>query len=376
MPTLTRSRAHATLIAVLLTLVLIAIAGCTKPDQTTIGFNSGGGGTCTLSDAAALPAGAQLNVAEGIVTAAGQLGVSERGITIAFAVALTESGMKVINFGDFSSNGQMTTSRGPFQQKDAWGPLADRLDPVKSATMFFNGGAAGQQGLLDIAGWESMPMHEAAQAVQRSQYTSGSNFAAQMSKAEGLAAGLTCTAPTSPGGNVSVTYAGVSVTIPDHPDVVPAVRGKVIQAPSEQMAKGIAAGFGALGLPYVWGGGGSGAGPNDGCVRGGGDYNSCQGLTGFDCSGLTAYVYVQGGLPSPGGNSGAQRAGGVPVSYDQGRPGDIVGFPGHVAIFLGVIDGQQYILEASWVGTPIHVVPLTRGDRDGSLHRYWGTSTV
>ena len=52
-------------------------------------------------------------------------------------------------------------------------------------------------------------------------------------------------------------------------------------------------------------------------------------------------------------------AGGVPIPWDQGQPGDIVGFPGHVAIYLGTIDGQRYILEASWVGTPIRVVPLT-----------------
>jgi len=35
------------------------------------------------------------------------------------------------------------------------------------------------------------------------------------------------------------------------------------------------------------------------------------------------------------------------------------------------IDGTPYILEASWVGTPIHVVPLTRSDHDSQLHRYW-----
>ena len=74
-------------------------------------------------------------------------------------------------------------------------------------------------------------------------------------------------------------------------------------------------------------------------------------------------------------NSGTQRAGGVPVPWDQGQPGDIVGFPGHVAIYLGTIDGQRYILEASWVGTPIHVVPLTRTDYDQQLHRYWTTTT-
>ena len=32
-------------------------------------------------------------------------------------------------------------------------------------------------------------------------------------------------------------------------------------------------------------------------------------------------------------------------------PGDIVGLPGHVAIYLGTIDGTRNILEAFWVGT-------------------------
>ena len=46
-------------------------------------------------------------------------------------------------------------------------------------------------------------------------------------------------------------------------------------------------------------------------------------------------------------------------------------FPGHVAVFLGVIGGIPYILEASDVGIPIHVVPLTRTDHGSSMYRYW-----
>jgi len=178
------------------------------------------------------------------------------------------------------------------------------------------------------------------------------------------------------GGVGSVAYAGVNVTIPDNQFVDQAVRGKTIQAPTQGLAKGLAAGFGALGMPYVWGGGGDGAGPNDGCSRGGGALNSCQGIIGFDCSGLTAYVLVQGGYPSPGGSSGEQRGSGTSVPYEQGLPGDIVGFPGHVAIYLGVIDGRPYILEASDVGIPIHIVPLNRNDKDSSLHRHWTTNVA
>jgi cell wall-associated NlpC family hydrolase len=86
---------------------------------------------------------------------------------------------------------------------------------------------------------------------------------------------------------------------------------------------------------------------------------------------LTAYVLVQGGFGSPGGNSEAQRNWAHTVAWEQGRPGDIIGFPGHVAIFLGVIAGAPYILEASTVGVPVHVVALTRGGHDPVMYRFW-----
>src|SRR6185312_13313702 len=165
------------------------------------------------------------------------------------------------------------------------------------------------------------------------------------------------------------------VTIPNNPNVTPAIAGRTITAPNAAVATGLAAGFSALGFPYVWGGGGSGAGPNNGCARGGGDYNSCGSEIGFDCSGLTAYVMGMAGYQTPG-DSGSQRAAGVSVSWSQALPGDIVGFPGHVAIYLGTFGGLPYILEASWVGTPIHIVPLTRTDMDDRVHRYWTGTPV
>lgn len=167
---------------------------------------------------------------------------------------------------------------------------------------------------------------------------------------------------------------GETVRLPDDPQIPGQIRGAAIRAPTAGIARGIAAGLGQLGLPYVWGGGGDGGGPDDGCARGGGELNSCAGLVGFDCSGLTAFVVVSGGYPSPGGDSSTQRAGGRDVSYSAGRPGDIVGFPGHVAIFLGRIGGVPYILEASSVGVPVHVRPLAAVSKtpDPTLHRYWG----
>ena len=165
----------------------------------------------------------------------------------------------------------------------------------------------------------------------------------------------------------------VEVPVPANGFVAGGLAGRSIMAPSAAVAAGLRAGFAALGLPYVWGGGGSGAGPNNGCARGGGQYNSCGTEVGFDCSGLTAYVLGQAGFTIPG-DSSSQRRSGIPVSWDRALPGDIVGYPGHVAMYLGVTDGIRYILEASWVGTPVHIVPLTRSDADPTVYRYWSSS--
>ncbi len=183
----------------------------------------------------------------------------------------------------------------------------------------------------------------------------------------GMAPGVTGTAQVTP---LTVPTVPTTVTIPHNPYVSAEVAGHTITAPNPAVAKGLTAGLTALGLPYVWGGGGSGVGPNNGCARGGGDYNSCGAAVGFDCSGLTAFVLQQAGYRIPD-NSGTQRAGGVTIDWEQALPGDIVGFPGHVAIYLGVIGGAPYILEASTVGVPVHVVKLTRSDHDPSMYRHW-----
>ena len=95
------------------------------------------------------------------------LGVPEQGIVIALAAAAQESGMRNVHHGD-------QDSLGLFQQRpsEGWGTPEEVLDPVRAATAFYGGAAnpnAGRtRGLLDIPGWETMTLTQAAQAVQLS----------------------------------------------------------------------------------------------------------------------------------------------------------------------------------------------------------------
>jgi LysM repeat protein len=95
------------------------------------------------------------------------LGVPDDGIVIALAAAAQESGLRNVRHGDLDSLGL-------FQQRPSqgWGTPEQVLDPAYAARVFFGGpgspvvGVA--PGLLDLEGWSSMTVTDAAQAVQRS----------------------------------------------------------------------------------------------------------------------------------------------------------------------------------------------------------------
>jgi cell wall-associated NlpC family hydrolase len=162
----------------------------------------------------------------------------------------------------------------------------------------------------------------------------------------------------------------VSVTLPIGPTVDPAAAGQPITAPTEAAARGLAAGLGTVGLPYVWGGGTDGGGPDNGCARGGGAKNSCGSTIGLDCSGLTGWTLANAGFRIPT-DSASQRAGGTGIPRQSGRPGDIIGYPGHVAVYLGKIGGVDYLLEAPDVGLQVRVKAVSWSGADVVLHRYW-----
>lgn len=105
----------------------------------------------------------QISNAKIIINVGRQLGASDRDITIALMAGFQESGLRNLNYGDRDSIGM-------FQQRNAWGSKADRLDPVKSARMFFLGGAQGQRGLLDFKNRDQLDLGQAAQKVQVSAF--------------------------------------------------------------------------------------------------------------------------------------------------------------------------------------------------------------
>lgn len=102
--------------------------------------------------------------ADTIISIGRSMGVSDFGIVVALAAAAQESGLRNIEFGD-------RDSLGLFQQRPSagWGTPEQVTDPERATRAFFGGPGNPNdevRGLLDISGWESMSVTDAAQAVQ------------------------------------------------------------------------------------------------------------------------------------------------------------------------------------------------------------------
>ncbi|QKE82763.1 C40 family peptidase [Arthrobacter sp. NEB 688] len=272
----------------------------------------------------------QLANAQTIVAVGRELGVPQQGWVVAISTALQESGLRNLPFGDRDSIGM-------FQQRDAWGSRAERLDPIQSTSMFFRGGHGGQRGLLSVPGYLELPVAEAAQAVQVSA------FPTAYAKWEATARQLV--------GAPSIAAASCA-----------AARGL------NQDSKVVDVALSQLGVPYSWGGG-TLTGPGPG-------FGSGTGVVGFDCSSFTRYVWFQAtGITLPRVASD-QAAAVAHVPLTEIRPGDLLFFHDprdssgvyhHVALY--VADGQVIHAPASGRTVEVKVIDL-------SADRPWGDDDV
>lgn len=121
----------------------------------------------------------QFGHAQAIVAAVKARGLPERAAHIAIEVALTESGLRVYANSNIPESlrlpheavGHDHLSVGIFQQQTPmWGTCADCMGVATSTAKFLNA--------LGKVNWQSMSNWMAAQSVQRSAFSDGSNYRA------------------------------------------------------------------------------------------------------------------------------------------------------------------------------------------------------
>ena len=111
----------------------------------------------------------------------------------------------------------------------------------------------------------------------------------------------------------------------------------------------VAAARSYIGVPYVWGG---------------------NGYNGIDCSGLTKAAHNAVGIYSIARTSGAQASGGKNVgSLENALPGDVICYPGHVAIYIG----NKRVIHAPTEGQTVKEASVYMGSSQPitAIRRYW-----
>jgi peptidoglycan DL-endopeptidase CwlO len=238
-----------------------------------------------------------------IIRVARDRGTPPRAWLVALATAKQESDLRNTPYGD-------RDSLGLFQQRPSqgWGTPAQVIDPVYSTSTFLDR-------LMQVPGWERLPVTVAAQTVQRSAFPDA------YARWEGLAAQLIS------------QLAGVADPAGCGPDSASLPEGAARSAISFALAE--------VGKPYVWGA----TGPNT-----------------YDCSGLVLRAFQAAGIDLPRVSREQFDAGGhVPVQ--QAQPGDLLFYATdpsdpatihHVALYMGA----DQMVEAPYSGESVRVRPV------------------
>jgi LysM repeat protein len=144
--------------------------GSTGTGSSGSGSSGSGSSGSGPTGGAVVPLSASMEANAKIIISVGHsLNVPSYGLVVALAAAAQESGLENLSYGDQDSVGL-------FQQRPSagWGTVAQLENPTYAAELFFGGPSnpnkGRTRGLLDIAGWQSMTVTEAAQAVQHSAY--------------------------------------------------------------------------------------------------------------------------------------------------------------------------------------------------------------
>jgi cell wall-associated NlpC family hydrolase len=274
---------------------------------------------------AGLTAGQAANADVVVAAAMAGSGESTRAARIALMTAMTESGLENLDHGD-------SDSLGLFQQRPSqgWGTPAEIMDPRYATVAFV-------RRLLGVPGWQQMAPWVAAQSVQRSADSSGSNYEANWPASGRVLAGALANAGLP--GACGQGLGGVPVDGSKH-GLPPGYLIPPGTAPEH--AEVVRFALAQLGKPYVW----AGAGPSD-----------------YDCSGLTMAAWATVGVRLVHAAS-IQQTEGVGVSAAGLVPGDLVlvpgsdspgpGLAGHVGIYLGdglvisAIDPQYGVAVQPW----------------------------
>ncbi|NMH98918.1 C40 family peptidase [Pseudonocardia acidicola] len=239
-----------------------------------------------------------------IISVARDMGAPPRAWLIALATAMQESTLRNINYGD-------RDSLGLFQQRPSqgWGSPSQVTDPIYSTRIFI-------QRLLQVPGWDQLPVTVAAQTVQRSAFPDA------YAKWEGLATQL---------------VEQLANVVPSPARCAPSAA----TLPAGAVRTAISFALGEVGKPYVWGA----TGPNT-----------------YDCSGLMLRAFQAAGIELPRVSRDQFNAGGhVPVRDAQ--PGDLLFYATdpsdpstihHVMLYMG--DGQM--VEAPYSGESVRVQPV------------------
>ena len=256
----------------------------------------------------------QLNNAQIIIQTGRSLQVPARGLVIAVATAMQESMLRNLTWGDRDSVGL-------FQQRPSsgWGTVAELTDPPTASRKFY-------QALLKVPGWATMPLTQAAQAVQRSAFP----FA--YAKWETLATSL-------------VSRAGVLDSA-----AAPCMDFASATLPSGVIGKMLSAALAQLGDPYVFG---------------------ATGPDAFDCSGLVVFAWRQAGFQLTVRTAAQMASVSRPVARGSEQPGDLyfgefdtrVQGAGHVMIVVR----PGLAVEAPSTGD---VVKLFRYDADNTAWQF------